>query len=116
MMMGGGFSSDLSGSSCQADQVPIGIDRNFAHRQTWQRRMEARRSCRDPQQDAVAIDDENLTVSAGRRHQSETAPIQGMGWIDDCYLIGSTIWQSNRCIKMCARMILPTSMIGCCSG
>jgi hypothetical protein len=27
--------------------------------------MGARRSCRDPQQDAVAIDDENLTVGAG---------------------------------------------------
>jgi hypothetical protein len=56
---------DLSGSSCQADQVPNAIDREFAHRQTWRGRMEARRSCRDPQQDAVAIDDENLTVGAG---------------------------------------------------
>ena len=67
--------------------------------------MEARRSGRDPQQDAVAIDDENLTVGAGRGHQTETAPIQRMGWIDDRYLIGSTIWQSNRCIKMCAGTI-----------
>jgi hypothetical protein len=66
MMVGGATSLDLSGSSCQADKLPNAIYREFAHRQTRRRRMEARRSCRYPQQDAVAIDDENLTVGASR--------------------------------------------------
>jgi hypothetical protein len=109
--MHGGSQFDPYGSAFgKTEQVPNAINRQFAHRQTRWRGMQACRPCRDPDPNAIAIDDENLTDRDGRCQQTETAPVQRMGWVRNRYLVGPTILQTNWCIKVCARTIRDRAM------